>query len=192
LRLTGVAAAVPVTHGKIVHYHERVLNRLGTTRTSLVTANQVHRSQVVIVRTRPRLPIPDTDGLLTKVAGLPLGVYVADCCAVYLVDRKTPAIALLHSGRQGTRSNIAGDAVASMQRAFQSDPADILAVLSPCIGPCHYEFDIPGTIEEQLRAAGVREIVNLRVCTGCHVEHFYSYRVERGRTGRMLAVMMLV
>lgn len=190
LRLPGAADA-PLSHGKIVAYHERVLGQLGTTRTSLVTANQVHGSQIVIVRTRPRLPIPDTDGLLTKAAGLPLGVYVADCCAVYLVDRKTPAIGLLHAGKKGTQANIAGEAIASMQRAFQTDPADVLAVLSPCIGPCHYEMDIPTEIERQLRQAGVRDVVNPRICTGCHLDEFYSYRVEKGQTGRMLAVMML-
>ncbi len=181
-----------VNHGKIARYHEEVLHALGTTRTSLATANQVHGSQIVVVRTRPRLPIPHTDGLLTKVAGLPLGVYVADCCAVFLVDRKTPAIGLLHSGKHGTRQNIAGESVASMQRAFGTDPRDVLAVLSPCVGPCHYEMDIPTLIEEQLRAAGVCDIANPRICTACDLHRFYSYRAEKGQTGRMLAAMMLI
>jgi hypothetical protein len=192
LRLPHVASDAPLTHGKIVRYHEDVLNALGTTRTSLVTANQIHGSQIVVVRTRPRLPIPDTDGLLTKVAGLPLGVYVADCCAVFLVDRKTPAIGLLHSGKKGTQENIAGEAIASMQRAFKTDPGNVLAVLSPCVGPCHYEMDISTRIEEQLRAAGVRDIVNPRLCTACDLDRFYSYRAEKGQTGRMLATMMLI
>lgn len=180
-----------MNHGKLVHHHEAVLNALGTTRTSLVTAHQVHGSQICVVRTRPRLPIPDTDGLLTKAAGLPIGVYVADCCAVYLVDRKTPAIGVLHSGKKGTLADIAGEAIDSMRRAFQTDPQDVLAVLSPCVGPCHYEMDVPGEIERQLRTAGVIDVVNPSICTACDLDRFYSYRAEKGQTGRMLAVMML-
>lgn len=157
-----------------------------------MSANQTHGSQIAIVRTRPRLPIPDADGLITKAAGLPLGVYVADCCAVFLVDHKTHAIGLLHSGRKGTLAHIAAGAIGSMQHAFQTDPSDVLAVLSPCVGPCHYEMDIPATIEQQLRGAGVRDVINPRICTACHLEQFYSYRAEKGQTGRMLAVMMMV
>ncbi len=175
-----------------VHYREQVLRQLGTTHASLVTANQVHGSRTVIVQTRPRQPFPDTDGLLTKTAGLPLAVYVADCCAVYLVDRRTPAIGLLHSGKKGTKANIAGHAIASMQQAFQTNPGDVLAVLGPSIGPCHYEMDIGSEIEKQLRDAGVRDIVHPRLCTACHLDHFYSYRAEKGQTGRMLAVLMLI
>lgn len=191
LRLPGVNGSVPLDHGKLVIYHEAVLNTLETTRTSLVTANQVHGSQICVVRTRPRLPIPDTDGLLTKTAGLPIGVYVADCCAVYLVDRRTPAIGLLHSGRKGTLAGIAGEAIDSMRRAFDTRPSDVLAVLGPCVGPCHYEMDIPSAIGKQLRDAGVGEIVNSGICTACDLDRFYSYRAEQGQTGRMLAVMML-
>lgn len=176
----------------MVRYHEDILNELDTTRTSLVTANQVHGNQIAIVRTRPRLPIPDTDGLITKAAGLPIGVYVADCCAVFLVDRKTPAIGLLHSGKTGTLANIAGEAIGSMQRVFGTNPADVLAVLSPCVGPCHYEMDIPSTIEQQLRNAGVHDVIHPRICTACNLDRFYSYRAEKGQTGRMLAVMMMV
>lgn len=181
----------PIHRGKIVRYHEDVLNQLDTTRTSLVTANQVHGSRVVVVRTRPRLPISETDGLLTQSRGLPLGVYVADCCAVYLADRKTPAIGLLHAGKRGTQANIAGAAIGSMQRAFGTEPGNVLAVLSPCIRPCHYEMDIPAAIERQLRDAGVADVVNTGVCTACDTEQFYSYRAEKGDTGRMLAVLML-
>ncbi|HQD90982.1 MAG TPA: laccase domain-containing protein [Syntrophomonadaceae bacterium] len=29
-------------------------------------------------------------------------------------------------------------------------------------------------------------------CTSCHTDHFYSYRKEQGRTGRMAALITLV
>ncbi len=138
----------------------------------MVTARQVHGSHLTIVGKPPQSPLTDTDGLLTQTTGVGLGVFVADCCAVYLVDRAARAIGLLHSGKQGTRQNIAGKAIAAMQRAFQTDPSNVLAVLSPCIGPCHYEMDIGAEIERQLRQAGVRDVAPTRVCTACHLDRF--------------------
>ena len=45
--------------------------------------------------------------------------------------------------------------------------------------------------DDPSRAAGVGEVRDEGICTGCDVERFYSYRVERGRTGRMLAALAL-
>jgi copper oxidase (laccase) domain-containing protein len=175
----------------IREYHERVLQSVGFSRRQLAVCEQVHGNRVAVVNERPDLPVAKTDGLVTNRRGLPLGIYVADCNAVFIVDRATPAIALLHSGKLGTQLNIAGEAVELMGKSFGTNPADCLAVLSPSIGPCHYEMDIWGAIELQLRTAGVREIVNPRICTACHVDKFYSYRAEKGRTGRLLAALAL-
>lgn len=175
----------------IREYHERVLQSLGFSRRQLAVCEQVHGNRVAAVNERPDLPVAKVDGLVTNQRGLPLGIYAADCSAVFIVDRKTPAIALLHSGKLGTQLNITGEALELMEKSFGTNPADCLAVLSPSIGPCHYEMDIWWAIELQLRTAGVREIVNPRICTACHVDQFYSYRAEKGKTGRLLAVLAL-
>jgi copper oxidase (laccase) domain-containing protein len=172
-------------------YHERVLRSLGFSRRQLAVAQQAHGNRVAVVDQRPELPIGGVDGLLTNQRGLPLGIYVADCSAVFIVDRETSAIALLHSGKRGTQLNIVGEAMQAMSASFGTNPANCLAVLSPSIGPCHYEMDIWKAIELQLATAGVRDVVNPRLCTACHVEQFYSYRAEKGQTGRLLAVLAL-
>lgn len=171
--------------------HERALQTIGYSRRKLAVAEQVHGNRIAVLNERPELPVAKTDGLLTKRRGLPLGIYVADCNAVFIVDRKTPVIALLHSGKLGTQLNIVGEAIETMRVSFGTNPADCLAVMSPSIGPCHYEMDIWTEIESQLAAAGVKDIVNPRICTACHVDKFYSYRAEKGRTGRLLAVLAL-
>jgi copper oxidase (laccase) domain-containing protein len=79
-----------------------------------------------------------------------------------------------------------------MKAAFGTTPDDCLAVISPSIGPCHYEMDLWAGIEAQLRAAGVRDIHNPRGCTACHLDRFYSYRAEKGQTGRHLAKIGIV
>jgi copper oxidase (laccase) domain-containing protein len=116
---------------------------------------------------------------------------VADCCAVYLVDPQTPAIGLVHSGKKGSELGIAGRAIDLMRQNFGSDPARMTVQLSACIRPPHYEIDFAAQIREQCRALGVREVHDDGVCTACDLASYYSYRAEKGKTGRMLALLSL-
>ncbi|PYL69986.1 MAG: hypothetical protein DMF22_10430, partial [Verrucomicrobia bacterium] len=63
--------------------------------------------------------------------------------------------------------------------------------LSPCIRPPHYELDFAAEIVRQCRALGVKEIHDPAVCTACDLDCYYSYRAEKGKTGRMLALLGL-
>ena len=72
-----------------------------------------------------------------------LGIYVADCCAVYLADPVRRVIALLHSGRKGSELGITTAVVARMRADFGCNPADITVQLSPCIRPPQYEIRRP-------------------------------------------------
>jgi copper oxidase (laccase) domain-containing protein len=134
---------------------------------------------------------PACDGIITNQSGIVLGVYVADCCAVYIVDPKTPAIGLVHSGRKGTELDIVTNAIGQMKNRFGSDPTNMLVQLSPCIRPPHYEVDFAAEIIRQCRASGVKTIHDPGVCTACNLNRYYSYRAEKGKTGRMLALLGL-
>ena len=79
-----------------------------------------------------------------------------------------------------------------MQREFGSDPARLIVQLGPCIRPPLYEIDFAAAILAQARTAGVRAVHDCGTCTGANVERYYSYRVERGKTGRLLAFLALV
>jgi copper oxidase (laccase) domain-containing protein len=135
---------------------------------------------------------PGCDGIITNQRGIALGVYVADCCAVYIVDPKTPAIGLVHSGRKGTELGVVPNAIREMIDRFGSDPADMIVQLSPCIRPPHYEIDFAAEIVRQCHALGVKEIHDAAVCTACDLTRYYSYRAEKGKTGRMLALLGLM
>lgn len=169
--------------------HAAALRSIGFDPTRLATAEQVHRDVVALAR-EARFH-PGADALVTDVPGLALGIYVADCAAVYLADRHGRAIGLVHSGRAGTERNITGLTIALLQEQFGIGPADLVVHLSPCIRPPLYETDFAATIAAQARDAGVGEICDDNICTGREVASYYSYRVERGRTGRMLAVLEL-
>ncbi|MBJ06756.1 MAG: hypothetical protein CMO40_06525 [Verrucomicrobiaceae bacterium] len=174
--------------------HRSAIEFMGYGWNDLWRAEQVHGADLAIVpsATAGDRFVQGVDGLLTSGAeGILLGVYVADCAAVYLCDRRTGALGLVHSGKQGTEREIVSQAVARMSAEFGTRSRDLEAAISPCIRPPCYEVDIEVTIVEQLLGAGVprKQIKVSGICTGQRVQHYYSYRVEKGKTGRMLALL---
>jgi copper oxidase (laccase) domain-containing protein len=174
--------------------HREARREIGMTDWPLLTAQQVHGSKIAIVDQRigRDQEFAGCDGFITNQRKIALGIHVADCCAVYIVDPITPAIGLVHSGKKGTEQAIAANAVQQISANFGSKPTDLIVQLSPCIRPPHYEIDFAATIIEQLRATGVKQIHNSGVCTACDSDRYYSYRAEKGKTGRMLALLGLL
>src|SRR5882757_7104281 len=166
----------------------------------LFTAEQVHGNKIAIVERAVASAVlsgvnsrefPGCDGIITNQRSVALGIYVADCCAVYIVDPKTPAIGLVHSGRKGTEFGVVTNAIRQTIERFGSEPANMTVQLSPCIRPPHYKVDFAAEIIRQCRALGVKQIHDSSTCTACDLGRYYSYRAEKGKTGRMLAVLGL-
>lgn len=169
--------------------HADFLRARGFDPDRLSTAEQVHGSGVAVAD--EGVLHPGVDALITSKRNLALGIYVADCAAVYLADRQGRAVGLVHSGRAGTEMNIVGRAIEAMTEKFGVMPGDIIAEISPCIRPPLYETDFAAAIRAQAAAAGVGEVRDAGICTGRDTANYYSYRLERGQTGRMLAVLAL-
>lgn len=170
--------------------HEDFLRRLSFDPAMVATAEQVHGGKVVMAD-GPGLHC-GADALVADRPGLTLGIYVADCAAVYLADQHGRAVGLVHSGCAGTALNITGRTIDLMRTGFGIEPADLVVHLSPCIRPPLYETDFAAEIAAQARDAGAGQVIDDGICTGREVGRYYSYRVERGRTGRMLAVLQLL
>ena len=173
--------------------HREIRNAIGIGDWLLFTAQQIHGNKIAIVDApmTSGKEFAACDGIITNQRGIVLGVYVADCCAVYIVDSKTPAIGLVHSGRKGSEYGIVTNAIRQMIERFGSDPANIIVQLSPCVRPPHYDVDFAAEIVRQCSAFGVKEIHDSGVCTACDLDRYYSYRAEKGKTGRMLALLGL-
>ena len=155
-----------------------------------VAAEQVHGVGVAKVsRAEAGRVIPGADALICAESGVTLVVRVADCGPVWLHCKKTGAIGLVHSGRKGTVLGIVPATIRAMQKEFGADPAEMLGLLGPCIRPPHYEVDFSGEILRQMKGEGVGEIVDSGLCTASDPERFYSYRREKGKTGRHFAVL---
>lgn len=170
--------------------HGSILKSQGINGDALCLAEQVHGNGVDIANIAG-ISYAGVDGLVTTKLGLPLGIYVADCSAIFLVETRRPAIGLLHSGRKGTEANIVREGIAQLKAVCGGEMSHIIAIISPCIHRCCYDVDFVETIEMQLAAEGVNEIWRHPDCTGCHCDRYYSYRKEKGHTGRMLAFMMI-
>jgi copper oxidase (laccase) domain-containing protein len=173
--------------------HREIRGAIGLGNWPLLTAQQIHGNKVAIID-RPvesDKHFAGCDGFITNQRRIALGIYVADCCAVYLVDPKTPALGLVHSGRKGTELGVVTNAINQMAESFGSNPAELIVQLSPCIRPPDYEIDFAAEIIEQCRAQGVLKIHDSGVCTACDLHRYYSYRAEKGKTGRMLALLGL-
>lgn len=172
--------------------HRKIRREIGAGDMTFATAEQVHDNRIAVVTGESGDTCAEgCDGLVTNRPGVCLGIYVADCCAVYLVDPVKRAIGLVHSGRKGTELEIAGRAIDVMAENFGSDPRDLVAQLSPCIRPPHYEVDFAAAIRSQCADRGVQKISDAGTCTACDLAKYYSYRAEKGRTGRMLALLAL-
>jgi copper oxidase (laccase) domain-containing protein len=176
-------------------FHERAMWELGIEGRPLVTAEQVHGAKVALVDegvlAHPeRWPLAGVDELITDLPEVALGIHVADCGAVYLVDPIRRTLGLVHSGRKGTELGIVTHTMAMMELCFGSRPQDLVVQLGPCIRPPAYEVDFAASIRNEFRVAGVppEAVHDCGVCTSSDLGRYYSYRVEKGKTGRHLAV----
>ena len=193
-RVPGIDAGVDraAALSRLAEHHREALRTRGLGDRRFVTAEQVHGNTVAVIESpSSETPIPAADGLLTDRRDVCLGIYVADCCAVYLVDRRGQAIGLVHAGKKGAELGIVPAAIEQLQDRFGSQPEDLTVQLSPCIRPPYYEVDFAAEIAAQCRACGVETVSDCGTCTAANPSLYYSYRLEKGRTGRMLAFLAL-
>lgn len=94
-----------------------------------------HQAHTAFVRRVPQQmdDIIGVDALITNERGLRIGVKTADCVPILLYDACHKAVAAIHSGWKGTVQNIISATITRMKAEFSTDPADIRAVIGPCI-----------------------------------------------------------
>jgi YfiH family protein len=183
----------------------------------------VHQSNILVYDT-PRSPqqsIPlKADIILTDNPAVSLFMRYADCVPILLYDPVQKAIGLAHAGWQGTVQKVAKTAVEGMQTRYGTDPANLLSVVGPSIGPERYEvgpevidqvyqsfgadsqsllpsfgeathFDLWAANRLTLQQAGVRQVEVSEICTASNTQDWFSHRAEQGKTGRFGALLAL-
>ena len=158
------------------------------------------------------------DGLVTNEPGVLLGIQTADCLPILIADRQRRVVGAFHAGWRGTLKGIVERGVSAMGREFGSFPEDLIAAIGPGIGRCCFAvgrevrdlfraryaysdelfsggptlaLDLVEANRRQLLTAGLSpgDVFALDACTSCRTDEFFSYRAERGKTGRMMAVI---
>lgn len=139
------------------------------------------------------------DGLWSAAPGVAMLAMSADCLPIAVARTGgVRGLAVLHAGWRGLAQGIVAAGVALLG----DGPA--AAVVGPAIGPCCYDvgtevsalfdedltvdgkLDLRRAAERALRAAGVRRVDHVDLCTCCHPELFFSHRREgmaRGAQG---------
>lgn len=158
----------------------------------LVRAEQTHGNQCAIVTAAQRQQtVPSVDALATDDPTVTLVIRTADCGPVFFFDPRRPAVALAHSGRKGTEGNIVAATIHAMIQTFQTNPSDLIAVLGPTIRVPDYDVPFADHILDQLTQLGVGHIIDSGLNTAADLTRFYSYRKEKGNTGRHFAAIHL-
>ena len=189
----------------------------GIRETPLRTIRQIHSGVSVVAEAAAPETISEADGIMTKQAGILLGVMTADCIPVLVADPVNRAVAAFHAGWRGTVARIVEHGVAQMTAEFGSDPAQMVAAVGPGIGLCCYavggdveaqfaaqfsygaelflkgnetsRLDLIEANRRQLLSAGLAEgaVAIVGGCTSCQPWYFYSHRASGGHAGRMMA-----
>jgi YfiH family protein len=198
----------------------------GITQDALVTVRQVHGTDILVIDEHnddySHFLGLEGDAVITNQPGLMIGVCVADCVPILLLDPGKRIISAVHAGWQGTAARLAAKTVAGMTSLFECNPEDIQALIGPSIRKCCYEVDAPvrqafiqggmawescavqsgegkwqldmaAANRDLLLEAGLRanRIQASEMCVCCHYELFFSYRRDRGETGRQMGFIML-
>jgi len=161
--------------------------------------------------------IEDCDALITNLEDIVLTILTADCVPILLYDKEKKVVAAVHAGWKGTKADIVGKTVQKMKHVFGCEGKNIIAGIAPSIGACCYEvgeevakhffhlpesvrkkddkymLDLPKINQHQLLKAGLtdKNIEMSAVCTACNVTHYFSYRKEKGCSGRFMSMIGL-
>lgn len=180
---------------------------------------QVHKAEVLHCSGLGYIHQQEADILLATERGVALAVRTADCVPILLADEQAGVISAVHAGWKGTVAQAVLKAVQVMC-AHGAHVEKIVASLGPCIGSCCFVVhadvaqklddacqqrvsfyrngfcfaDLALANQDQLLGAGVRpeNIETLPHCTACHLDpSYYSFRRDKGDTGRQLSIVML-
>jgi YfiH family protein len=134
-----------------------VAESLGVAPDRLFLIKQVHGTGVAVARrgSPARWTSPEADIIISDDPSVAIGVRVADCAPVLLVDPVRNVVGAAHAGWRGTAAGVSARAVDAMRETFGTDPADLIVAVGPSLGPCCAE--VGAEVREAFRNRGADE-----------------------------------
>lgn len=187
--------------------------QLGINETQVASSHQTHGTNVLLANEAQRAQ--DFDAIITNKANLFVAVTIADCVPVLIYDKHTQAVAAIHAGWRGTAGKIIENTLHEMYKHFGTQGKDCFAFIGTCISKQAFEVntdvaeqfenefvlynseknkyyvDLKSANHKQLKGFGIptKQIEVASTCTVLNNNRYFSYRKEKGNTGRMLAVI---
>jgi purine-nucleoside/S-methyl-5'-thioadenosine phosphorylase / adenosine deaminase len=191
---------------KVAENRARMAAALGVAPERLITAYQIHSPDVVVAEqpwTRDNRP--RADAIVTRVAGLAVGVSTADCAPLLFADAEAGVVGAAHAGWRGALAGVLEATVAAMEK-LGAKRGRIAAALGPAIRQPNYEvgpefvtrflaadagnerfftpsqreghalFDLAGYIAARAARARLADFEDLKLCTFAEPQRFFSYR----------------
>lgn len=203
--------------GKNINFNlSKIIKKADLSMDKVVFLNQIHGDKYHLVDNSNYSEIlgKDGDALITSTKGIAIGVFTADCVPIILVDGEMGIVAVVHGGWKGTQQKIVGKVLDYMINTMGSRSDNILAAIGPCINKCCFEVsedvarkfnhktirnnkwyvDLVAENIDQIMEHGILEesIDHGNLCTMCNKELFFSYRRDKGVTGRLGAFVQLI
>ncbi len=200
---------------------ELFCSALGAEPARLGRMRQRHTANVAVIEAGGGTPPDNTDALLTSEPGVPLLALSADCALTVFYDPAHKALAVAHSGWRGALLDVYGATLAAMRLRYGTNPADVVAGVSPMISAAHYPvkedfleklqafypngadkhfltmkegrhfFNLRELLRLRLEALGVGKYEFMHLCTYAEKEMFYSWRRDGEKTGRFGLLALL-
>ena len=191
---------------KVRENRARMAASLGVAPDHLVSCYQTHSPDVIVAEIPwTRENAPRADAIVTKAAGLAIGVSTADCGPILFADAQAGVIGAAHAGWKGALTGVVEATVVAMEKLgaareriaaaigplirqpnyevgpefvqrFQAGDAASKAFFKPAARESHAMFDLPGYIRLRLERAEIASIGDLGLCTYADPARFFSYR----------------
>lgn len=206
----------------------RLCQELGIEKSRLIIPREVHKEGICLIdeefllkdeEARGEL-LSQSDGLITRLPNVCLGITTADCVPVLLYAQKAEIIAALHAGWRGIACEIVPKAI-KILLSMGADPSEIIACTGPCISRKNYQVgdelinefakifrpnecdkilfasangthaDLRQAVKIQLENLGI-SAENIALHPGCTYsdEHYFSARRQGLQSGRMVSGVM--
>ena len=189
--------------------------KLGIKMSRVTQSYQVHKDKILKV-TRSKV-YEGYDALITENSNTFLSVTVADCTPILIYDAKNQAVAAVHAGWKGTVLDITAKTIQKMREEFKTNPKDCYVYVGTCIDENSFEvgedvaamftYDLKRLDKSgrkpkfyvDLKKANVTQLIKCGVpenqievspfSTVLDNDAYFSHRKEKGKTGRMIAII---
>jgi YfiH family protein len=196
------------------HYPKTLLKSLLALPSDPIWIKQTHST--IAIEAIPENKDKNADASFTHQAHHICAVLTADCLPLLICNKSGTKVAAIHAGWRGLANGIIETTLAAIK-----EPADDLLVwLGPAIGPQKFEvgkdvFDafmnhdtnamtaftphiegkwfanLYNLAKMRLQAKGVSAIYGGDFCTYSQDDLFFSYRRDKGKTGRMVSLIWI-